>query len=48
MLEFRDPIAIGITEGGVDKIFDKAAIIATKVIVFGALFLNIKTEALYS
>jgi hypothetical protein len=34
MLESKGPMAIGITKGGDDRIFAKAAITATKVIVF--------------
>lgn len=34
MLEFRGPRAIGITKGVVDRMFDRAAIAAMKVMVF--------------
>ena len=34
MLEFKDPIGIGITKGGVDRMFERAAITAIKVMVF--------------
>lgn len=47
MLEFKDPIAIGITKGGVDKMFDRAAITATKVMVFVLLTWNFKMATLY-
>ena len=47
MLEFRDPIAIGITKGGNDRMFDRAAIIAIKVMVFVVLTWNFKMLTLY-
>jgi len=42
MLEFKDPIGIGITKGGVDRMFDRAAIIAIKVMVFVVVTWNFK------
>ena len=47
MLEFRDPIAIGITKGGNDRMFDRAAITAIKVMVFVVLTWNFKMVTLY-
>ena len=47
MFEFKDPIGIGITKGGVDRMFDRAAIIAIKVRVFVGVTWNFKMLTLY-
>lgn len=47
MFEFKVPIITGITKGGVDKMFERATIIAMKAMVLALLSMTFKQTALY-